>query len=233
VIEFGIVLGAALVLAGAALMIWRRVGGAATRTLYKILRVALTVCIASVLAFAVSWQVSKARTFQLWDHLVSRVETSDPILALTFDDGPTERTDEVLAILSREGVNATFFVTGLGLEHNPNQGKAIVAGGHELGNHTYSHSAMVFKSLSQIQMEIEKTDELIRSAGYAGQISFRPPYCKKLILLPWYLNRTNRQSILMDVEPESYADVASRADKITAHVLEKTRPGSIILLHVM
>ena len=73
----------------------------------------------------------------------------------------------------------------------------------------------------------------MRSAGYGGDILFRPPYGKKLFSLSWYLSRHDRKTIMWDVEPESYADIADDADAITRHVLENTRNGSIILLHVM
>jgi hypothetical protein len=79
----------------------------------------------------------------------------------------------------------------------------------------------------------EKTDQLIRATGYEGDIHFRSPYGKKLVLLPYYLSRTGRLNIFMDVEPESYTEIAADADRIVEHVLTKTRPGSIILLHVM
>src|SRR5215207_10715085 len=80
---------------------------------------------------------------------------------------------------------------------------------------------------------IERTDELIRAAGHAGPIHFRPPYGKKLLALPFYLSRHDRQTITWDVAPDS--DLAADADAgaITRHVLNRTRPGSIILLHVM
>jgi chitin deacetylase len=92
---------------------------------------------------------------------------------------------------------------------------------------------MILKTPSFIRDEIERTDQLIRNTGYPGSIHFRPPYGKKFILLPYYLSRTHRKSIMWDVEPDSYAEIARDADKIVDHVLAQTRPGSIILLHVM
>ncbi len=71
------------------------------------------------------------------------------------------------------------------------------------------------------------------TCGYEGDIHFRAPNGKKLILLPYYLASTGRKTISWDVEPESYRDIATDADQIVAHVLQETRPGSIILLHVM
>ena len=74
---------------------------------------------------------------------------------------------------------------------------------------------------------------MIRQAGYQGTIHFRPPYGKKLILLPRYLAKNARKTITWDVEPESYPEIDADSNRIVQHVLANTRPGSIILLHVM
>lgn len=190
---------------------------------------------AVVVAGAVGlWRVSRSRTFQLFGRLVSRAETSRRVVALTFDDGPTpQATDRVLAVLEREQVRATFFVMGAELERNMEAGRRIVAAGHELGNHTYSHERMVFVTPSFVKREVERTDQLIREAGHRGEIYFRPPYGHKLFVLPYYLAQTGRKSVTWDVEPESYPEVAADSDRIAEHVLSKARPGSIIILHVM
>jgi peptidoglycan-N-acetylglucosamine deacetylase len=189
---------------------------------------------AIVLLFLGTWRLSNSRTFQMFGEIVPRVETSERVVALTFDDGPTtEATSQVLSVLRERGVKATFFVIGGELEQHPELGQRIVQEGHELGNHSYSHERMVFKTPSFIREEIERSDQLIRDTGYQGPIQFRPPYGKKLVLLPYYLNKTHRKSIMWDIEPDSDPDVSQDADKIVAEVLSQARPGSIILLHVM
>ncbi|NLE76593.1 MAG: polysaccharide deacetylase family protein, partial [Chloroflexi bacterium] len=139
----------------------------------------------------------------------------------------------ILDILRQAGVSATFFVTGLELAAYPEGGQALAAAGHELGNHTYSHHALLGKSLRFIRQEIEGTDALIRAAGQSGPIYIRPPYAKRLLALPFYLQQTGRPAILWDVEPESYPEVAASAEAMVQHVLARARPGSVILLHVM
>jgi peptidoglycan-N-acetylglucosamine deacetylase len=200
----------------------------------KWLKALLVVVVAVVVATTAAYKVSNSRTFQFFGEIISRVNTRQKVVALTFDDGPTPgATEEVLSILNEAGVKATFFVIGANLERNPEEGRKIVAAGHELGNHTYSHKRMVLKTPSFIESEIERTDQLIRQAGYQSAIHFRPPYGKKLILLPYFLARTSRKTITWDVEPDSYPEIAADSNKIVAHVMEKTKPGSIILLHVM
>jgi chitin deacetylase len=190
-----------------------------------------TLVIAGLIAL---WQVSRSRTFQFFGELVARVNTSQKVVALTFDDGPTpEATGELLSTLEQEQVHATFFVIGAELEKNMPEGRRIVAAGHQMGNHSYSHERMILVTPSFVRAEIERTDQLIRDTGYRGEIYFRPPYAKKLFVLPYYLSRTGRKSITWDVEPDSYPEIASDSDRITQYVLSKIRPGSIIILHVM
>jgi peptidoglycan/xylan/chitin deacetylase (PgdA/CDA1 family) len=230
-----VVLSLAIVFAlvGAGLAVWRSIRGPARGRWGTFLRMVVLSLVAASLVAGAEWRYSKSRTSQLFGEIVPRVETSAPVVALTFDDGPTQYTEEILALLREEGVRATFFVTGQEVERNTLEARRIVAEGHELGNHSYSHQHMVYRSLFFIRQEIERTDGLIRAAGYERDIHVRAPYCKKLALLPYYLSVTERKSITFDVEPESYPEVAGDADAIAAHVLERARPGSIILLHVM
>ena len=196
--------------------------------------VALVSVVLIIICLIALWQISRSRTFQFFGELIPRINTSQKIVALTFDDGPTvDATDQILAILAEQNIKATFFVIGADLERNLDQGRKIVAAGHELGNHSYSHERMILVTPSFVKQEIETTDKVIRDAGYQGEILFRPPYGKKLFALPYYLSKTGRKSITWDVEPESYPEIDANADKITAHVLSNTRPGSIIILHVM
>ena len=180
------------------------------------------------------WQISRSRTFQFFGEIIPRVNTSQKIVALTFDDGPTpEATSQILATLADENVHATFFVIGADLQQNLADAKRIVVAGHELGNHTYSHERMLLVTPSFVRQEVERTDKLIRDAGYQGEIHFRPPFCKKLFALPYYLSKTGRKTITWDVDPDSYPQIAADSNKIVEYVLSKTQPGSIIILHVM
>lgn len=176
------------------------------------------------------WHLARSRTVQLFGDIVARVDTDRRVVALTFDDGPQpDAADEVLASLN--GAKATFFVCGAELRDHPGVAEKLLAAGHELGNHSYSHQRMVFKSPSFIASEFERTDALIRAAGHRGAIHVRAPYCKKLVALPWYFRKTGRTHVTFDVEPESFPEIDRDAAKITGHVLANVRPGSIVLLH--
>lgn len=180
--------------------------------------------------FAGLFQVTKLRTFQLFGGLTYQAETEEKIVALTFDDGPTKNVDQLLPLLDEYNAKSTFFLIGNEIEKHPEEAKKIVEAGHQIGNHTYSHKRMVLKSSSFIEEEIEKTDELIRSIGYEGEIDFRPPYGKKFLGLPFYLNKTNRETIMWSLDPETYY---TSVDEKINYVMENIQPGSIILLHPM
>lgn len=194
---------------------------------------------AGVVAFVLAtgaaglWQVSRATDFQFFGALVDRVETDRPVVALTFDDGPSsEFTAEILAMLDAHGARATFFVTGRETMENMDEARAIVAAGHELGNHSWHHQRMVLMTPQAVRDEIERTDAAIRAAGHEGEIHFRPPYGKKLLVLPWYLWRTGRTSVTWDIAPDS-DDPSATAAAIAERAVTAARPGSIILLHLM
>lgn len=180
------------------------------------------------------WQVGKSRTFQFFGVIVPRIHTTEKVVALTFDDGPTvSGTSEILRVLDEMQVKATFFLIGGELEQNMAEGRKIVMAGHEVGNHSYSHVRMLLVSPAFVREEIEKTDRLIREAGYDREITFRPPYGKKLFALPWYLSQTGRKTITWDVEPDSNPKIAADARRIIEETRASVRPGSIILLHAM
>ena len=178
------------------------------------------------------YRLTRARTVQVFGDLVARVETDQRVVALTFDDGPTrEAIDGLLRDLGARDVRATFFVNGGSLAEAPELGPQLVAAGHELGNHTWSHARMVLRSPAFIRSEVERTDEAIRASGHRGPVLFRPPFCWKLFGLPWYLWRTGRTTVTWDVEPDS-PPFGADAEAIVAEGMRGVRPGSIVLLHV-
>lgn len=190
--------------------------------------------VVALTVMACGYYVMNSRTFQLAGRLVNRVDTTQKVVALTLDDGPTTLTPEVLRTLADMPggpVPATFYLVGRDLATHPEYGTAIAAAGHEIGNHTYSHRRMVLTTPNTVTDEVERTDAEIRKTGYQGEITFRPPYGKKLWTLPKYLSDHDRTSVTWDVEPDSAPDPT--VDRIVDATVHSARPGSIILLHAM
>jgi peptidoglycan-N-acetylglucosamine deacetylase len=175
-------------------------------------------------------EVVYSSTFQLFGDYVVRMEIDDPVVALTFDDGPLPvQTPRILAVLDRHHVKATFFMMGRNVERFPALAREVLLAGHDVGNHSYSHPKLVFMSPSRIREEIERTDALLRGVGVSGDIHFRPPHAAKFIVLPYVLARMNKLTVLGDVDPEEWK--GHRADVMTEAILRRVRPGSIIGLH--
>lgn len=181
-------------------------------------------------AGALTWLVSGARCFALVGEVTCRVPTRAPLVALTFDDGPTAAgLNHVLPLLERHGARATFFLIGREMAARPGLARRIGAAGHEIANHSYSHLRMVGRSAGFYDQEIARTAELLRSEGASGPLLFRPPYGKKLIGLPRAALRSGHRLVMWDVEDPPTTDPAAYAEA----VLRQVRPGSIVLMHVM
>jgi len=177
-----------------------------------------------------AYLTSRARCWQWVGTPVCRVDTSEKIVALTFDDGPTaEGVDYFLQTLTPAGTTATFFLTGAELAANPGQARRLVAAGHQIANHSYRHERMWGLFADAYEADIRRTDALLRQEGGDGALLFRPPYGKKLTGLPIALARTGHRTIMWDIEDPETSDPKAFADQI----LEQVRPGSIILVHAM
>ena len=138
----------------------------------RILWTCLILTLIGVFSASFLWLKSH-RSPQLLGKCFHRVNTSKKVVALTFDDGPSSHTQEILDILRLHNVQATFFLLGKHAEQHPNLVRQIYEEGHDIGNHSFSHEPLIFKSLAFIREEINKTDQIIRLSGYPRTIHFR------------------------------------------------------------
>lgn len=136
-----------------------------------------------------------------------------------------------LNALAERDVTATFYLNRREIEQNPDATARIVADGHEIGNHTWSHRSMAFVTPGTVAEEIESTDAAIRAAGYDGPITFRPPFGTKLLTLPLYLAQHDRLTVTWDVSSEDLTGAVQSSAQIVDGIVETTSLGSIILLH--
>lgn len=175
------------------------------------------------------WRANQDPCFSLIVPSICRVQVSEPLVALTFDDGPTSiGVDIALDALGKRGIQATFFLIGKDVSQRPDLAARIVKAGHELGNHSFSHVPMVGRSRQFYDQEISETNRLLRSAGGRSNL-FRPPYGQKRFGLPLALRRHSLTMVLWDIDDWPATDPQTLA----ADVVDSARPGSIILLHVM
>ena len=196
----------------------------------SLIRVALVLAVLLLIALAL-FQSSRARCFALVGDAVCRVQTDAPLVALTFDDGPTrEGVAWATEILRRHDARGTFFLIGNAVPGREPLVRTLVDEGHEVGNHSYSHSRMVLRSAAFYDSEIARTDAALRAAGAPPPSLFRPPYGKKLIGLPRALSRRGHRMIMWDVEDPKDARTP---EEFARQMVAQARPGSILLIHLM
>lgn len=154
--------------------------------------------------------------------------TADAI-HLTFDDGPhPELTPRILQTLRFHGAKATFFVLGKNAAAHPEIVRQILSDGHSLGNHSFDHPLMVFRSPSFVEDQIRKTSETIEEIAGQRTTLFRPPYGYCGPLLARTARRLNHRIVFWSMDPRDWNNAAS--GRIANNVCRATR-GSIVLLH--
>jgi peptidoglycan/xylan/chitin deacetylase (PgdA/CDA1 family) len=151
-------------------------------------------------------------------------------VALTFEDGPGEQTDTILKILQSRNVHATFFLTGKNAGVYPEIVRKIDQSGHEIGNHTYSHSfEPAIDNLSRQIYEIRETDRIIEKITGKRTFLFRPPQGWKN---PWSLqacDETGLSVVLWSIDSKDWQNTSPQS--MLREILEDLKPGSIILFH--
>jgi peptidoglycan/xylan/chitin deacetylase (PgdA/CDA1 family) len=161
---------------------------------------------------------------------VSSVKTKEKVVAITFDDGPTEYTKKVLELLKIQGHKATFFCVGNRIEKSPDVMKMIIDDGHLIGNHTYSHAkSNGFKSTKSIVVELTKADQIIKKYTGAYPKYFRPPFGVTNPNIMRAIRKTNHTVVGWSIR--SLDTVMEDEEKIFSRVKRQVKSGSIILLH--
>jgi peptidoglycan/xylan/chitin deacetylase (PgdA/CDA1 family) len=151
-------------------------------------------------------------------------------IALTFDDGPSEFTLEVLELLKKYNAKATFFCIGKNIEKYPAIVKQIITEGHLVGNHSYSHSKFFdFYNARQIKEEIQKTDELLEKFTSKKIIFFRPPYGVTTPSIRRALKITGHKTIGWNIR--SLDGGTKNQELILNRIIKRVSPGGIVLLH--
>ena len=151
-------------------------------------------------------------------------------IALTFDDGPDAIfTPKIIELLHYHNIKATFFLLGKNIAKNPEIVKELIKQNHEIGNHSYSHKTLIFKSPKYIRKEIEKTDQILSTSGLEKTKLFRPPYGRFCIPLLLVLRKMKKKMILWNIGPKDFK--AKNSNEIIARIEKKLKPGSIIVLH--
>lgn len=167
--------------------------------------------------------------------LVYQVDTDKKQVALTFDDWGSDKTvTKILDILEKHDVKATFFLRARGVEDNPNLARAMVEGGHDVANHSYSHPVVTTLKPEDLQKDIVKAHQVITEAIQQQPVMlFRPPTGVVDDLTGKVIAATGYNVIAMyDVTTLDW-DNRNSAQDIVNGVMNQTKNGSVILLHML
>jgi peptidoglycan/xylan/chitin deacetylase (PgdA/CDA1 family) len=160
----------------------------------------------------------------------SHGDRNTPEIAITFDDGPDEKiTPEILSILEKYNIKATFFCIGEKIEKHPELFKKIAEQGHITGNHSYSHSFWFdFYSSKRMEEEILRTDELILKLTGNKPKFFRHPYGVTNPMLKKALKRTGHIPVSWSLRSN---DTVTSPAKVLISINQKLKNGDILLFH--
>lgn len=183
----------------------------------------------AIAASAAGYQ-SMAPTGQWYGENFHGLARGSKKVALTYDDGPNDPyTLQLLEVLARQDVKATFFMIGDFVRQRPAIAREVLKAGHAIGNHTFSHPLLIFKLPSQIRRQLADCQRAIEDTLGVSVALFRPPFggrrpmvfrvARELKLLPVMWNVTG------------YDWNAKSADEVERKVLRQMRGGDVILLH--
>ena len=160
--------------------------------------------------------------------VVTNVDTKEPLIALTFDDGPDpQETLPLLEVLEGHGARGTFFLRGAAVAQYPEVVSRIVAGGHAIGNHTWSHPVLPRIGFRERWRELRSCKSAL--APYGGGNLFRPPYLA-------ISQRARLEALLLGLEV-IMCNVSTNdwrlteSEQILAILLRRPSAGDIVLLH--
>lgn len=162
--------------------------------------------------------------------VISRGNTGKNMVALTFDDGPSELiTKQILDLLDKYSAKATFFVSGINAVCHPEIIKDIISRGHSIGNHSYSHNPfLMLKSYRTLYREIANAQKELRAIGIEA-FAFRPPVGIVNPKLPRALNDLGMFCVTFSCRAGDAGNYCVK--NISKNVLKKVKADDIIVLH--
>ncbi len=154
-----------------------------------------------------------------------------PFIAITYDDGPVvPNTPRLLDMLAARGIKATFFTVGANVARNPNIMRRMVAEGHEIANHTWTHPYLSKLGDASVRSELQRSHEALTSITGTAPRMYRPPYgAITARQKEWIFSEYGYPTILWSVDPQDWK--TRNAATTRSRILTQTKPGAIILVH--
>lgn len=184
---------------------------------------------ASAVALAAGYQ-SMAPTGQWYGRTFIGLPAGTKQIALTYDDGPNDpHTLRLLDVLAKHEVKATFFLIGRYVQQRPEIAREVARAGHIVGNHTFTHPLLIFKSTTDVHQELTRCRWALQDAIGEHSNLFRPPFGGRRPATLRIVRELNLQPIMWNVT--GYDWNAPPAVAIERKVSRRMRGGDVILLH--
>lgn len=167
---------------------------------------------------------------RLLPDVAGRLPASSKTIYLTFDDGPSPCTAELLDLLHPTNAGATFFLRGDRVELRPSLAERILAAGHGIGNHSYRHLDAWRNRWSLIRDDLERADRTIAAATGTVPLWVRPPFGRLRRQTRIWCRSGGHLLALWDVMAGDFYKDAAENDVVDG-VVSQVRPGSILVLH--
>ena len=164
------------------------------------------------------------------DHISKRDRPK--VVALTFDDGPSQYTDRILSTLRKENVKATFFVVGYLAARDPSAIREMLSQGHTVANHTWSHPVTPpFAQFDRRQMEnqIVRTNQTLEELGVEPTL-FRPPGGSFDADVVEVARRHGLRNVIWSIDTHDFQSSTTPSDIVNG-VVRQLKPGAIVLMH--
>jgi peptidoglycan-N-acetylglucosamine deacetylase len=195
---------------------------------------ALAITTAAVTAAAATGAVasyqSMAPTSQWYGKTFIGLARGTKQIALTYDDGPNDlHTLKLLEILAKHNVNATFFMIGRYAQQRPDIAREVARAGHAIGNHTFTHPLLIFKSDAEIRRELSGCRAALSDAVGQHTNLFRPPFGGRRPAVLRIARKLGMEPVMWNVTGYDWS--APPATVIERKVAKQIRGGDVILLH--
>jgi peptidoglycan/xylan/chitin deacetylase (PgdA/CDA1 family) len=154
------------------------------------------------------------------------IDPNKPMIALTYDDGPSKYTKEILDLLKENNSAATFFVLGSQASKYEETVKQMIENGNQIGNHSYDHKRLTLLNDEELYDQINKTDNLIYEIAMYRPFVMRPPYGSTTEALK---EKIQKPIINWSIDTRDWE--SRNAETITKIICENVKDGDIILMH--
>lgn len=154
------------------------------------------------------------------------IDPNSKVLALTFDDGPSKYTKQIVDLLKEYDYNATFFILGNKVEIYKDTLKYLLDNGNEIGNHSYNHKWLTHITNNELETQINETQKIIKDTLNYTPTIFRPTYGS--------VNKYMKENIKLDIilwNIDTLDWKYKNSNKIANNTLNKVKDTNIILMH--